>query len=373
MINRKNIISLIITLLILLAGAISFQVLKSNKKSTISSGPVKKEIKYVKVNSYPTQSVQNEIEIDGRLNAFEKITVSAEVTGRLLEIPKSFRQGSYFKKGDLLFEIDNKDEKYNLFALRSRLLNALTQMMPDLKFDYPESFEKWKNYLDQLDPESNIKPLPVVSDQREKYYVAGKDIFNQYYSIKSLEDRMQNYRIHAPFSGVFLNLNSYPGALVSPGVQLASIMNTNRFELISPIPVEELQFLTVGQEVELNSDEMNKSWKGKVNRIGTQIDQNTQNIPVYISVYGIGLKDGMYLKGKIKTKTIDNVSIIPNDAIVDENKVFLVEDTLAILKPVVIINTFEENILVKGIGNTDKIIIEDTDRIYNGQTVQILN
>ena len=117
--KRKLLVSAGATLLIMLIGAAVSQMFKAQKKSTVSDGPILQEVNYVQASNFPTQSVKSQISIDGRLNAIEQIDIAAEVTGRLQPINRSWRKGSYFKAGDLLFKVDAEDSRFNLYAQRS--------------------------------------------------------------------------------------------------------------------------------------------------------------------------------------------------------------------------------------------------------------
>ena len=369
--SRQSIISLLVALLILSIGAFMANKFKSQKESTVTEKTIDREIRTVKVASFSPQSIKNKIEVDGRLTAYEKINLAAEVQGKLLSTGNTIKVGTNFKEGDLLFKIESKDDEFNLKAQRSTLYNLITQVMPDLKFDHPESYTKWLNYLNAFDPEQNVKDLPTVTNQKEKYFIGGKNIMSQFYTIKSLEEKMKNYNIYAPFNGVFLSVNNYPGSLVSPGASLAQIMNTYNYELVSPISMDIMKYVSVGQQVELTSEELGKSWKGVVNRTSKQIDQSTQSIPVYITVSGIGLRDGMYLKGTLGGSVLQNISILPKDAIVNQNQVFVYRDSILKLKPLSIINFVEEDVYVKGIDATDQVVISSTNNLFDGQKVKI--
>lgn len=363
---RQPIISILVTLLLLTIGAVIYQQSSVKKESTISEEKVKAEVRNVKVASFATSDNRAQISLDGRINAYEKISLGAEVTGRLLKVDRAFKKGDHFKKGALLFSIYDQDDQYNLYAQRANLLTAISQMMPDFKFDYPQSFEKWKLYLDQFDVQNEIKPLPEINDQNEKYYIAGRNIQSQYYAIKSLEDRLKNYKIYAPFSGTFLSLSAYPGSLISPGTSLATIMNTAKYELEAPVPSSDLQYIKAGQNVNLYSEEFNKIWKGTVSRVSTQIDQSTQNVPIFISVSGRGLKDGMYLRGTLQGNKLTDVTEIPSSIIVDQSKVFILEDSTLVKKQVDIVNRYESTVIVKGLNPRDLVVIEGVNNLFEG-------
>ncbi len=369
--KRQTIISLVVTFLILLIGAFVFRSLKAKKESTVSKNPPPKELRKVEVSQFPPSKTDNRIEIDGRVSAYEKINLSAEVQGKLIDTGKKHRQGSSFAKGDLLFKVESKDDEYALKAQRSLLFNAITQIMPDLKFDYPDAFDKWKQYLDAFDIERNVRALPEIGSDKEKYYVGGKNIYNQYYSIKSAEERLKNYNIYAPFNGVFLSVNSYPGSLVSPGGNLGQIMNTYNYELISPVAIEDLKYLKTGQKVTLHSEELNKDFAGTVSRTSKQLDPATQSIPVYINVSGSGLRDGMYLKGGILGAALDNVSIIPVDLLVNTNQIFTYQDSVLQLHSVSILKIDGDSAYVQGLDGTEQVITSGNNNLFSGQKVKL--
>lgn len=371
MFTRQTIISIGLSLLILLLGAGIYQYTSSQKQSTVSGKAITRDIRTVTVNNFPPTKIQNKIEVDGRLTAYEKINVAAEVQGKLLPIGRTWKIGSTFGKGDLLFKVDSEDDVFNLKAQRSILYNQITQIMPDLKFDYPKEYDKWLEYLHNFDEEKKVTPLPQTDDQKAKYFIGGKNIQSQYYTIKSLEERLKNYNIYAPFSGVFLSVNNYPGSLVSPGANLGQIMNTYNYEIVSPIRMDDLKYVSVNQKVDLYSEELDKSWKGTVNRIGKQIDQTTQSVPVYITVSGNGLRDGMYLKGNLGAAMIEGISILPKDIIVNQNEVFIFRDSTLSLKKINIVNYLEDKVYVKGIDSRDQIVTSATTNLYEGQKVTL--
>ncbi len=367
--TRRNIVSTIITLLILGLAGFLFKTLEGQKKSTVSDKVVKKERRKVEVSSFAASTQANSIAVDGRVQAHERVNLTSRVQGVMQEAGKSIKEGKYFKKGDLLFSIDKQEADYAMKAQKSSLMTAITQMMPDLKFDHVQSFDTWKSYLDQFDVNKPIKALPVAKTDQEKYYVSGKNIYNQYYNIKSQETRLNEYSIYAPFSGVITAINVYPGTLISPGQVLASMINTEQFEISTPIPLSDLKYVSIGHTVELSSSDLSKTWKGKVNRIGTQIDAATQNIPLYISVYGRGLKDGMYLKGSLKGQNLEDVTKIPKDLFVSTNAVYVVQDSTLVLKELSAVKRLSNNVMVRGLSEDDQVVSSSLAGLFEGQKV----
>jgi len=328
-----------------------------------------KELREVEVAQFSIENADNNIVIDGRLNSYQSVNLSSKVTGQLNNSARAFKKGAYFKKGELLFDIDEREARYNLFALRSNLLNQITQIMPDLKLDYPQAFQNWKDYLDDFDVESPVKPLPKITGDQEKYYVASKNIYNTYYSIKGNEARLSDYKIYAPFSGVVTEANIFEGSMISPGQQLGTITSTGYYELEAPLSEAQLQYVKVGQKVELISEMTGKKWVGKVNRISSTIDPATQSIPLFIGVSGSGLKEGMYLKGNLKGSALKQVAALPKDIIVDQEYVFAVQDSTINQIKLEIVSRDDVNVYVAGLDQEKWIVKSTTAGLYDGQKV----
>ena len=366
--TRKNLISIAITIFILAAGFYGSQKMAAKKKSTVTDVVTKNERRKVQISNFKSGSEDNLIEIDGRLNAHERVAITSKVQGIMLP-GTSVKEGKYFKKGDLLYAIDNREANFNLKAQKSSLLTAITQMMPDIKFDYPQSLDKWQKYLNEFDIDQNIKALPKPSNDQEKYFIAGRNLQNQFYQIKSLETRLSDYNIYAPFSGVVTSANAYAGALISPGQSLCNMINTSYYEMKAPIALENLQYIKTGQSVELYSDELDQKWIGEVNRIGTQIDNTTQNIPMFIGVSGKGLKDGMYLKGNIKGATLQQVIKLPKHIFLSPNSIYVVKDSTLTIREIETIKRGTDHILVKGLEEDEKVVTGSLAGLFEGQKV----
>jgi RND family efflux transporter MFP subunit len=268
-----------------------------------------------------------------------------------------------------MYKIDDREASFNLKAQKAALLTAITQMMPDLKFDYPQSFEAWDTYLSSYDVNSTLKALPEPQSDSEKYFVAGRNIYSQYYNIKSLETRLSEYSIYAPFSGVLTSVNIDPGGMAMPGNTLATMINTSSYEYITTVPYESLSYIKPGQKVDLYVNEEGQNWTGTVSRIGTQIDPNTQNFPLYITVMGKELKDGMYLKGTLEGKALEGIVTLPKTTLVDANHVFVVDDSTLVRKTVEPVKRTKDHVLIRGLTSDDQVVVSSLAGLFEGQKV----
>lgn len=328
----------------------------------------KKEV--VKVLQIPVQKIENEqMELKhtviGTLQAHEKVEVFAEVSGVLEFSNKSFLEGITFKKGETLLKINDTQMRTGLYANKSSLMTAIASLLPDLKFDYPDSYEGWKKYLSEFDVEKPIASIPPAKNDQEKYFIAGKNIYKSYYDIKSEEELLTKYTIDAPFTGRVSESDIKPGTLVRTGQKLGEFISSDTYDLIVGVDLNNLKNIELGNQVKLYSENINQEWTGKVSRIGSKIDSQTQMVNVYIAVSGDNLKDGMFLSADISLKTnIEGVEI-PRKLLIDESYVYVMKDNIVEKFKIDIIQQKEGSIVTNSLENGSLLVLK-TSGIHKG-------
>lgn len=367
--TTKRIVSTLIGLAILALGYVAMQYLV-NQKEAPPKREVAKRIKSVKTVRVYNEAIQTELDVQGQLQAYNKISLFSEVGGTVQETGSPFKEGVYFKKGAVMLRIDDAEARLNLQAQKATLMNAIATMMPDMKIDYPDNFPAWESYLAEFSVDDAIKTLPESSSQREKLFVAGRNLYTQFYNIKSSEERLSKYVLYAPFSGVLTSTAINKGALVRAGQQLGELMATNYFELVATVPLSRLDFLKPGGTVQLFSEDTDGRWTGKVKRISDQIDPGSQTVDVFIGVSGPNLREGMYLRGAAEATTIEQAVEIDRDLLVDDREVFAVaNDTLLRLMPVTIEKYNRETVIVSGLPDGTELLTSTLAGAYDGMRV----
>ncbi len=365
-------ISIVAALLILLGAAFYFQKLSDQKKPPKEAPKKVALIQSVESFSIEKGVVSSSLEIQGRLTAFNKIDLFSEVSGTLKSTTKPFKVGSYFEKGAVLLRIDDEEARLNLLAQKSNLENLITQMMPDLKIDYPNSFQQWKNYLDQFDVNKNIQAFPTPLNEAEKFLISSRNLHNQYYNIRSAETRLSKYSISAPFSGVLTQTSINAGSLIRAGQKLGELMNTYSYELEATVSMQDLKSIQPGNTVKLYSDNLDGQWTGKVKRISNQIDPSTQSVIVFIGVSGKNLREGMYLRGNIAAGNISNATEIPRNLLVDQKAVYTIQgDSQLVLQNIDLIKINGTKAIIQGLDDNTLLLKEILPGMYDGMKVDV--
>lgn len=327
----------------------------------------------VQVQNVENQSIPLQVEASGQLNAKNKLEIYAEVQGVFESTGKEFKPGVAYSSGQTLVKINSEEFKASLKAKKSTLYNSIASLMPDLKLDFPESFNNWQSYLNSFDVNNTLTAFPNYVTDKEKFFIANKNISVQYYDIKNLEEKLRKYSITAPYSGVLSSTEVTHGTLVRAGQKLGEFINTDVYELEISLSETLADFLKVGNKVEVKNIEGTKTWTGTVIRKNAVLEQTSQTKKVYIKLQAKNLNEGMYLKAFISGKKINNVIELDRSLIVDEGFVYAVEnDSVLALKEISVVHFNENTAVVSGLKNGDKLLAKPIPGSYEGMKVKVL-
>ena len=298
------------------------------------------------------------IPVTGRVRAIQKIDLYPQVGGKLLEGKKPFKEGVTFRRGELLLQVDSESFQLDLKAQKSTFLNTLVQLMADLKMDFADHASPWEVYLTEFNLNKKISSLPLVKHPKLKYFLATKDVYNQYYVLKRMEEDLEDYYIPAPFAGVISAVHVDPGAQVGTQTHLGEISSVEAYELKASISLSDLRYVKVQDEVLLTNVEIDRQWRGSIQRIGSVVNDDNQQLNVFIDVKGKNLKEGIFLEGVITSgrETNRQVMVLPLASITRNEQVYVVKDSLVQARPVKMVRYHKEEVWVTGLQDGELVI-----------------
>ncbi len=358
---------------VILGGAlgITLKMLTFKKDPPISSRP--QTSKLVKAFTAEPSDVSPTTYIQGRTIALNKIEVYSEVGGRLLPQSKEFRAGVRFNRGESLLRMDDGELRMSLVAQRSGFLQLLTSTLADIKIDFPSSYETWKSYTSNLEVDQRLPELPSPKTDQEKFFFSNKGILNQYYTIRSSEERLLKYTVTAPFGGEVSQSLVNPGALVRVGQKMGEFVSFNEFEVESALSAEALTVVRVGDKATFTTMGTDQKWDGQVVRIAESIDPSTQSAKVFCSVKGEGLRDGMYLNGEISSAVIPDAVRVNLDLLTDGNTLYFIQDTVLKTMKVEVLYTSQKDAIVGGVASGTQLLKERINNAFDGMPVNVSN
>jgi len=365
----RKLLSIALGVLLLVGAVFIAKYLIDNKKKP--KPKFDKIVKTVFVDEVLNKDIPIVITTSGNLTAKNKIDLFAEVQGVLKTSTKDFKAGTSYYKGEHIIRI-NSDEFYaNLQSQKSNFYNSITAIIPDIRLDYPNEFEKWQDYLNSFDINKTTPKLPEMNTDKEKYFISGRGINTAYYNVKNLEVKLGKYNLKAPFKGILTEALVTPGSLVRAGQKLGEFIDPSVYEIEVSVNADFADLLKKGNTVELHNLEKTKEYTGKVVRINGKVDATSQTIKAYIQVAHKDLREGTYLEANLTARSESNAIEISRKLLVNNKQLYVVRDSILDLIDVNPVYFSAESAVVKGLENGTQMLSKPTPGAYDGMQVKI--
>jgi membrane fusion protein, multidrug efflux system len=371
MTKRQRIVvfaGVLITLAIAGLLALAFSGMKK-KQAPPKLAPIIRKVESAKVNY---SDISTQIFGTGRVLSQYSVDVISEVQGKLLQGDISLKKGASFGKGQLLAKVYNSDIVFAIKSRKSSFLNALASILPDLKIDYAESYQKWFDFFESVDIAKELPALPEIGSSQEKIFLASKGILRDYYSIKSDEVRLEKYNIRAPFTGSVQEVLLEVGSVANPGSRIAKIIQTGELEVEVPLQIDEARWVRKGQSAKLLSEDGLEVGSGVVIREAGFVDPNSQSINVYVSVNSgsKSLYAGQYLSVEFQGMILKDAMEIPRNAVFNGNMVFVIDSGYLAKQEIELLKTNEKTIIFRGLEEGVEMVVQPLANANANMAVQ---
>lgn len=299
----------------------------------------------------------------GTAAAIHGVTVSADLPGTVDTI--HFESGRWVKQGDVLVELDTRQE-------RAQLANVEAQR--DLaKINYGRT-------------EQLVKEGVIARSEYDNVTAQQKATEAQVGDIKAAIARKT---IRAPFSGVLgirqVNLGQYLAA----GQAIVSLQSLNPIYVNFGVPQQQAAQVGVGRSVRVTSDDLRGAqFSGRVNALDSVVNEATRNIQVQATLANPGgkLRPGMFVTVDLPLGQPRQVVPLPASAINYApygDSVYIVTDMTdqkghtykGVRQQVVKIEgTRGDQVgVVSGLNPGDEVVSAGVFRLRNGAPVQVNN
>jgi membrane fusion protein, multidrug efflux system len=215
----------------------------------------------------------SDMNVIGSVEAVQGVTVAADLPGTVARI--NFDSGRAVHAGDVLVELDTRQERAQLAAL---------QAQSDLaKLNYDRS--------QQLSKEG------VIS--RMEYDKSSADQRQTEANVAEIKATIERKTIRAPFSGILgirkINLGEYLAA----GAAIVSLQSLNPIYVNFGVPQQNAGQVQVGRTINVTREELaGKVFSGRVTALDSVIDETTRNVQVQATLPNPSgkLRPGMFVQ-----------------------------------------------------------------------------
>lgn len=366
----KSVKSLFIPLLILLAGAFAMNMLSDMRKD-VPARPVTAKTRVVNVTAVDREIISARITGWGRLNSARPLVLLSEAEGTLLAGNVPFQQGQDFAEGELILRVDDRQQRLDLSRSKVDFINAMATMMPDIQQQHPREWTSWNAYFEQLRVDRPVPTMPAAKVDRIKRLLARYNVYQLYYTMRSEEIALEKYRISAPFKGTILSADMRMGANVRSGTRLGEILSLEQLDLEVQLPASDLPWLNREGPVMIRSSQFPGQWQGRIDRIGSTVDQDTQTVTVYVRLdegeAPFPLLAGLLFEADLAGIPIADASSVATQNLYRDDTVFLLVDgTLEQRKVGVARREIDRVIVTEGLEQGELLVTDLLEGVATG-------
>ncbi|MEX3895710.1 efflux RND transporter periplasmic adaptor subunit [Paraburkholderia sp. BR10954] len=308
--------------------------------------------------------------LPGTLRGYVESPIYARATGYLLHWYVDI--GARVKQGQLLAELDTPEidqELAQALAQRQQINSSLALAK--------SSLERWQQ-LRQRDAVSQQE-----LDERQSTYT--QDLANLAAAdanVKRLQQLESFKRIVTPFAGVVTQRNVDVGDLIDAGSgtsrALFALAQSDPLRVYVQLPQAYAQNVAVGQKVVVTQAELpGKQFNGTITHMSGAIDVPTRSLQIEVTLPNpdARLRPGAYVQVEVPAAAHERLTV-PGNALLfrAEGPRLAVVDAkgnVSLHKVVIAVDLGQQLEIESGISPTDRIIINPSDSIADGDHVQV--
>ncbi len=375
----------------------------------------------VSVEEVVERDLREAVTLTAQISPRKNIQVMPEIPGRVEE--EAVKVGDRVEKGQLLFQVANREQNLQLQQAQASLntaqaqleegragarqqdLEQLQESVSQAKLNFEQTSREYErmaemfeeDYISQQEYES-IKVQVEVAESQYKSAQASLSMAEEgarAETIKSLEAQVEQARvsvdmaknvydktyIKAPVSGTVAAVNLKEGEMASSSAPAAVLVDIDTVYVEASVPEGAINRIEEGMNIDVYVPAIQEEiFEGVVEEISLVAPEGSRSYPVKIVLDNEEgkLKGGMYARAEVPVETREQVPSISGEALVedeetDQEHVFVVREGKAFLQEIVPGLRDKEHIeILEGLSLEDKVIVRGHQHLTDGSEVEIL-
>ncbi len=345
----------------------------------------------VRVMTVQPENVRFKVSSQGMVAPRTESNLVAEVRGRVLWISQSLVVGGFFKNGDELLRLDDREHR----IARDRAMATERLRESEARLATAEANRRRQLRSRGAASASDLEQF----ESRE--LVAEASLAEARAALAQVELDLERTVVRAPFDGRVRERSVDVGQFVSPGIKLGRIFAVDYAEVRLPVQTDELayldaEFVGLDRREEFEASEQGASvrltgrlggrelaWEARLVRAEAAIDEQTRMLHVVARIDDpyllekitneseavvpgrVPLPAGLFVTAEIEGRSVNDVFVVPVMAMRDGDRVFLRddEDRLRVREVSVLRRTRGQIVIDGGLEAGDHVLISPL-RIY---------
>ncbi|MFQ3250667.1 MAG: RND family efflux transporter MFP subunit [Glaciecola sp.] len=371
-----------IPVLILIGAIVVMVVLISMKEQPEKEEVIERDF-LVDAKPIELKSVEFLVYSQGSVQAKNKTILSSQVSGRVTAISDKFVEGGFFKKGEVLVELETNDYQTDLLLAEAELARAQASFDEE-KARGKVAAEEWRSFNNGTPPELGLRK-PQLAREEASVQAAKANL-------QRAQRNLDRTKIRAPYDGLVKSRNIDLGQFITLGSQLGEVYSTDVAEVRLPLTDDDVAFLTDlntdTPQVTLSAEVAGKTikWQGRLVRDEAVLDSKSRVIygvvevkdPYQLQIQeqkkGMALRFGRFVNATITGITADNIVVLPRNVLRLDGTILSVDDDKKIRINFVTVQRADEDFVYisEGLDPQELVVVSALPNPYEGMPVRFL-
>ncbi|WP_432454967.1 efflux RND transporter periplasmic adaptor subunit [Agarivorans sp. QJM3NY_29] len=383
-----KLLRLSLPVLIIILGILLSQYIKQNKPQAQKKTVQQQTKLAVEVSRLQPQDYQVWIASYGSIQAHTETKLIAQVAGTITSVSDNFREGEFFKKGEKLLKIDQRDYQ-NAITIAAAELQTTQLQLAEEQAKVVQALRDWQrlgkgkpaNDLVLRKPQLAAKQAALASAQAK---------------LSKAKLELERTVIRAPYAGRVIDKNVELGEYVSSGKQLASSYAIDYLELRLPLSLSDQAVLNIPENFRQSHSSISKplvklytqlgtqqyQWRAQIERSEAALNSTSRQLYLVAKIddpYGPNnenkppLKIGQFVSANIQGKTLKQVYVIPRSALYPDQQVVILENGLLQRKKVSLIWQDPQSYIIDGGLNPGQTLVTTPlGRVISGTPARVI-
>ena len=369
---RRAALLAVVVVLLLAVGAARTLFSRASNARALEATSAAQAKQYVKVTTPQAGGAATTLSLPGSLQGSVQAPIAARASGYLKRWTRDI--GSRVKKGEVLAEIESPEIDQQLSQARAAREEAAASLALA-----KSTLERWENLR-----RTGMVSQQQVDERRGAHAQALASLASAEANVERLRQLEGFRRVVAPFAGGITRRNVDVGDLIDAGAgggagrALFMLAQTDPLRVYINVPQAYAQLVKAGQPVVVTQAELRgQRFNGEVARTSGSIDATTRMMQVEVSLPN---RDGALLPGAYVQVSLPLAAArtltVPANALLfraEGTRIAVVDAEGRIqLRPVTLGRNYGENVeLVEGIGGNDRMVLNPSDSLAEGDVVTV--
>jgi RND family efflux transporter MFP subunit len=354
--------------------------------------PVEKETRErsaprVRVLPVEPTTVRLDVSTHGTVRPRMESDLIPQVSGPVVNVSPQLVSGGFFRVGDVLLEVDDRDYQASLDRARAARVRAQSEYERAAK-----ELERRRGLSDR-----GVASASQMDDARNAEQVRSAALREARSAVETAERDLERTRVRAPFDGRVREESVGVGQFVTRGSPIAKLYATDYVEVRLPIPDRQLAFIdlplagTAGAAarpvVHLHARFAGAEhvWTGTIERTEGEIDPQSRMVHVVARVESPYEPDGvpgrpplavgLFVRAEIEGRQVAGAVLLPRSAIHGGDRVWIVDAEGRLRERTVqVVRSVQDEVVVSGgLRSGERVVVSPLEAAVEGMIVETLS